>query len=51
MTRHDALPEAGFARTAVYSMALYTMPLHVGEIVWHACKLLPPCPIKGGAVP
>jgi hypothetical protein len=51
MTRHDALPEAGFARTAVYSMALYTMPLHVGEIVWHACKLLPPWPIKGGAVP
>jgi hypothetical protein len=41
-TRHDAPPEARFARTAVYSMALYAMPPHVGEIVRHACKLLPP---------
>jgi hypothetical protein len=32
-------------------MTLYTMPLHVDEIVWHACKLSPPWPIKGGAVP
>jgi hypothetical protein len=46
-TRHDAPPEAGFARTTVYSATLYTMPL----IVWHACKLPPPWPIKGGAVP
>jgi hypothetical protein len=45
-TRHDTPPEVGFARTTVYSMALYTMPLHVGEIVWHACKLLPPWPVK-----
>jgi hypothetical protein len=50
-TRHDAPPEAGFARTTIYSMVLCTMPLHVGKIVWHACKLLPPWPIKGGAVP
>jgi hypothetical protein len=51
MGRHDAPPEAGFARTTVYSMALPAMPLHVGKIVWHTCKLLPPWPIKGGAVP
>jgi hypothetical protein len=50
-TRHDAPPEARFARTVVYSVTLYTMPLHVGEIVRHACKLSPPRPIKGGAVP
>jgi hypothetical protein len=41
-TRRDATPEARFARTTVYSMALHAMPLHVGKIVWHACKLLPP---------
>jgi hypothetical protein len=51
MTRRDATPEVRFARTAIYSMALYAMPLHVGEIVWYTCKLLPPWPIKGGAVP
>jgi hypothetical protein len=45
------LPEAGFARMAVYSTALYAMPPHVTRTVWHACKLLPPWPIKGGAVP
>jgi hypothetical protein len=50
-TRHDAPPEARFARTAAYSVTLYTIPLHVGEIVRHACKLPPPWPIKGGAVP
>jgi hypothetical protein len=50
-TRHDAPPEARFARMAVYSVTLYTMPLHVGEIVRHACKLPPPWPIKVGAVP
>jgi hypothetical protein len=50
-TRHDAPPEARFARIAVYSATLYIMPLHVDEIVWHACKLQPPWPIKGGAVP
>jgi hypothetical protein len=49
--RHDAPPEARFARTVVYSVTLYTMPLHVDEIVRHACKLSPPWPIKGGAVP
>jgi hypothetical protein len=32
-TRDDAPPEAGFTGTTVYSMALYVMPLHVGEIV------------------
>jgi hypothetical protein len=50
-TRHDTPTGARFSRTAIYSMALYAMPLHVGEIVWHTCKLLPPWPIKGGAVP
>jgi hypothetical protein len=50
-THRDALPEARFARTAIYSMALYTMPPHVVRTVRHACKLLPPWPIKGGTVP
>jgi hypothetical protein len=50
-TRHGTPPEAGFARTTVYSMTLHSMPLHAGKIVWHACKLLPPWPIKEGAVP
>jgi hypothetical protein len=50
-TRHDAPPEAGFARTAVYSMALCAMPPHVARTVWNACKLPPPWPIKGGAAP
>jgi hypothetical protein len=36
---------------AVYSMALYAMPSHVARTVQHACKLLPPSPIKGEAVP
>jgi hypothetical protein len=50
-TRHDAPPEARFARMAVYSATLCTMPPHVGEIVRHACKLPPPWAIKGEAVP
>jgi hypothetical protein len=50
-TRHDTSPEARFARTAVHSVTLYTIPLPVDKIVRHACKLLPPWPIKGGAVP
>jgi hypothetical protein len=41
-TRHDAPPKARFARTTVYSMALYVIPPHVARTVWHACKLLPP---------
>jgi hypothetical protein len=49
--RHDAPPYARFARMAAYSTTLYTMPLHVDITVQHACKLPPPCPIKGGAVP
>jgi hypothetical protein len=48
---HDAPPDARFARTAVYSMAVRTMPLHVDKTVRHTCKLPPPWPIKGGAVP
>jgi hypothetical protein len=39
--RHDALPEARLARTAVYSTALYTIPPHVAETVQHDCKLHP----------
>jgi hypothetical protein len=50
-TSHDAPIELGFTRTTVYSMALYAMPPHVGEIVRHDCKPPPPWPIKGGAVP
>jgi hypothetical protein len=50
-TRHDALPEARFARTTVYSMELYAIPPHVARTVWHACKLLPPWPVKGGVAP
>jgi hypothetical protein len=50
-TRHDAPPDARLARTSVYSATLYTTHLHVDEIVRHACKLSPPWPIKGGAVP
>jgi hypothetical protein len=50
-TRHDAPPEARFARITVYSMALYAIPPHVARTVWHACKLLPPWPIKGRAAP
>jgi hypothetical protein len=33
--RHDVSLEARFARTAVYSVALYAMPPHVDKIVWH----------------
>jgi hypothetical protein len=49
--RHDAPPEARFARTAVYSTALYAIPSHIARTVRHACKLPPPWHIKGGAVP
>jgi hypothetical protein len=49
--RHDAPPEAKFARKAVHSVALSAMPSHVARTVRHACKLPPPWPIKGGAVP
>jgi hypothetical protein len=50
-TRHGAPAGARFAKIAIYSMALYATPLHIGEIVWHSCKLLSPWPIKGGAAP
>jgi hypothetical protein len=49
--RHDAPPDTRFARTAVYSVELYAMPLHVDKTVWYTCKLPPPWPIKGRAVP
>jgi hypothetical protein len=48
MARRDAPPEARFARTAVYSATLYTIPSRVARIVRHACRLPPPWPIKGG---
>jgi hypothetical protein len=48
---HDDPPEARFTTTAVYSAALYATPPHIDKIVRHACKLPPPWPIKGGAVP
>jgi hypothetical protein len=38
---HDALPEARFARTAVYSTTLCVILLHVIRIVRHVCKLPP----------
>jgi hypothetical protein len=50
-TCHDAPPEVRFAKTTVYSVALYAMPSHVARTVRHACKLLPPWPMKGEAVP
>jgi hypothetical protein len=49
--RHDAPPEARFARTAVYSTVLCSIPSHVARTVRHACKLPAPWTIKGGAVP
>jgi hypothetical protein len=48
---HDAPPEARFARTAIHSVALSAMSSHIARTVWHACKLPPLWPIKGGAVP
>jgi hypothetical protein len=38
-TCNDALSEARFARTAIASTALYTIPPHVARIVRHDCKL------------
>jgi hypothetical protein len=49
--RHDASTEARFARTTVHCVVLCTIPPHVARTVWHTCKLPPPWPIKGGAVP
>jgi hypothetical protein len=49
--RHDAPPEARLARTAVHSVVLCAIPPHVARTVRHVCKLPPPWPIKGGAVP
>jgi hypothetical protein len=48
---HDAPPEARFARTVVHSVVLCTIPPQVAKTVRHACKLPPPWPIKGGAIP
>jgi hypothetical protein len=39
--RHDAPPEARFARTTVYSTILCAIPPHVVSTAWHACKLPP----------
>jgi hypothetical protein len=36
--RHDALPETRFARTAINSITLHTIPLHVIRTVRHDCK-------------
>jgi hypothetical protein len=47
---HDVPPEARFARMAVYSVVLCAIP-HVAKTMRHDCKLPPPWPIKGGAVP
>jgi hypothetical protein len=41
--RHDAPPDARFARTAVYSTTLYTMPLHVDK----QCDTLLNCRLLG----
>jgi hypothetical protein len=49
--RLDAPPEARFARTTVYSTALYAIPPHVAKTMRHDYKLPPPWPIKGGVVP
>jgi hypothetical protein len=39
---HDVPPKARFAKTAIYSTALYATPPHINKIVRHACKLPPP---------
>jgi hypothetical protein len=49
--RHDAPTEARFARTAVHSVVLCTIPPHVARTVRHTCKLPPLWHIKGGVVP
>jgi hypothetical protein len=49
--RHNAPPKARFARTAVHSVVLCAILPHIARIVWHACNLPPPWPIKGGTVP
>jgi hypothetical protein len=41
--RHDAQPDAIFARTAVYSTTLYTMPMHVDK----QCSTLVNCHLIG----
>jgi hypothetical protein len=43
MARHDAPPDVRFARTAVYSTTLYTMPLHVDK----QCGTLVNCRLLG----
>jgi hypothetical protein len=48
---HNAPSEARFARTAIHSVVMCTIPPHVARTVRHACKLPPPWPIKGGVVP
>jgi hypothetical protein len=40
-THRDALPKARFAKTAIHSVALYTIPSHVIRTVRHYCKLPP----------
>jgi hypothetical protein len=50
-TRHDASTGARFAKTDVNSATLLAIPLQVGKIVRHTCKLPSPWPIKGGAIP
>jgi hypothetical protein len=41
--RHDAPPDARFARTTIYSTTLYTMPLHVDK----QCGTLVNCRLLG----
>jgi hypothetical protein len=53
-THHDASTGAGFARTRQDDRQLHNTARHTStrrETVRHACKLLSPWPIKGGAVP
>jgi hypothetical protein len=50
-TRHDALPEARFARTVVYSVVPCTIPPHVAKLCGAILLPPPPWPIKGGGNP
>jgi hypothetical protein len=51
-TRHAMTPRQGQdSQGRPSTPQLHAIPSHVARIVWHACKLPPPWPIKGGADP
>jgi hypothetical protein len=40
-THNNTLLEARFTRTAIHSVALYTIPPHIARTMRHDCKLRP----------